>query len=1440
MYNFLRTIRTCMTSKTAVLTATGVVLALTMLPVGCARVFPVDDVDLAPPSARPANLAAEIGNNQVVLTWGNVSDAEEYRVYRADSPTGDMAPVTAVTRRTFIDSGVTNDTTYRYIVRAANSAGEGPDSAEISVTPMAIAPPAPANFIATAGDSQVTLSWNRAVGATEYRVYRADPVNPDLTTIATIIGDTTTPPETTYIDTDVTNDTEYSYTVRGYNELGEGPVSVEISATPTAAPTAPLAPANLIATPGDTEVSLAWDEVTGADGYRVYRADTANAPLTLLPIGDINDTNYTDTGLTNGTAYRYTVRAFNSVGESPDSTEVSATPVLTQTAPPAPENLTATAADAQITLSWGEVADADEYRIFRAEGTSGTLARIDESTTINTTTYTDTGLTNDTEYRYTVRAVNSIGESPDSSEASATPIAPTAVPAAPANLTITIGDQSLTLRWDAVPGATQYYVYRGESAGTRILIPETTITNPTYTDTGLTNGTEYYYTVRAANSFGGSPHSAEVSATPAAAPLAPANLTANPGSEQVTLSWDIVADVDGYRVYRADTANGNLTSIGQINDNNTIMYTDADLTNGTPYRYTVRTFNSVGESPDSNEISVIPTASTGRPATPTNLRATASGAANVFQVELIWNEVPGATEYRIYRTDILDAPHIRVRTDSDITVSRYTDTGLTADTTYSYIVVAVNNVGQSQESLPATATTPALPAAPENLTAAVSILSLNVFQIRLSWDAVMGTGDVSYEIYRTTAGEPLTRLAVGSTVDGTAHVDLDPNLRAGTTYRYIIRAVDRVGTSADSAAATETIPALPAAPANLSATVSGDANVFQVELTWNAVPGATGYRIYRAEGISGGTPTRIANNITARTYTDSGLTNGTTYRYTVRAVNNVGEGTASDEVSVTTPPTAPANLTATGGNARVSLSWDEAAGAAEYRVYRATTADGTFTRIASGVTIMDPNHTDTGLTGGTTYWYLVRAVNSNGESTDSNIVNITVPTVPTAPMNLSAIPADTQVTLSWNAVGNAAEYRIYSVDTNNVRTRIANTTMITGTGYIDTGLTNGTPYRYTVRAFNNAGESPDGAVVTATPVEATTVPAAPSLSADAGLREVRLSWNPVPGATEYRIYRAATSTGALERIASGVTIEGISYTDTTDTGLIGGTTYRYTVSALNGAGESLHSTEVSAVPDDHGNTIAAATLVPVDPMTGNREPVNSNIEVSGDVDYFRIEVTGASASTPVTINATAIGNMDSDGTLFNGDGIQIGSDAYNGRDAHFQIIRSFTENGTYYIRVHGGNDTTRFSPTGRYTLTVTTDRTMIDTITPGATPDMNTDTHSNIRSLSTPIRPEDGAVPGWLNARRDFDYFSIAVTGASSSSPMTLTAETTGATDTFGILFDSNGIELTLNDDIDDGSGNRRFSFVHSITADGTYYIRVGGLNHTSLGPYSLTVTITP
>jgi fibronectin type 3 domain-containing protein len=179
----------------------------------------------------------------------------------------------------------------------------------------------------------------------------------------------------------------------------------------------------------------------------------------------------------------------------------------------------------------------------------------------------------------------------------------------------------------------------------------------------------------------------------------------------------------------------------------------------------------------------------------------------------------------------------------------------------------------------------------------------------------------------------------------------------------------------------------PPAPTGLIA-AAGNA---QVTLNWNASSGAASYNVKRST-TSGGPYATIASGVTATTFTNTGLTNGTTYFYVVSAVNSSGESGNSNQASATpqnaqTPPPAPTTLMASPGNALVSLTWNASSGATSYNIKRSTTNGGPYATIASGVTAT--SFTNTGLTNGTTYFYVVSAVNSFGESGNSNQASAT-------------------------------------------------------------------------------------------------------------------------------------------------------------------------------------------------------------------------------------------------------------------------------------------------------------------------------------------------------------------------------------------------------------------------------------------------------------------
>src|SRR5262249_4999967 len=214
---------------------------------------------------------------------------------------------------------------------------------------------------------------------------------------------------------------------------------------------------------------------------------------------------------------------------------------------------------------------------------------------------TDTGLTDGTTYYYEVSAVNSAGESSPTNYLAATPQAVVTVPATPTNLTAVAGDGQVALSWSASAGATSYNVYRWNGSGWVVI---QIVSGTSASDTGLTDGTTYYYEVSAVNDAGESSPTNYVAATPqavVAVPDTPTNFTATAGDGQVALSWSASVDATSYNVYRW---NGNAWVV--IQNVSGTSASDTGLTNGTTYSYEVTAVNAGGESGPSNQVSATP------------------------------------------------------------------------------------------------------------------------------------------------------------------------------------------------------------------------------------------------------------------------------------------------------------------------------------------------------------------------------------------------------------------------------------------------------------------------------------------------------------------------------------------------------------------------------------------------------------------------------------------------------------------------------------------------------------------------------------------------------------------------------------------------------------------------------------------------------------------
>jgi len=271
---------------------------------------------------------------------------------------------------------------------------------------------------------------------------------------------------------------------------------------------APSAPTNVAASPGDTQITLSWDPVTGADSYNLYWGTSSGITKTTGTQITGVITPHVHNGLTSGTAYYYVVTAVKAGGESPESVEVNATPQVPD--PSAPTGVAASPGDTQVTVSWDPVSGADSYNLYWSP-TSGVTKGTGTQIAGVTTPHVHNGLTNGTAYYYVVTAVNVGEESAESVEVNATPQV-----SAPTNVAASPGDTQVTISWDPGTGADSYNLYwattSGVTKGTGTQIAGITATS--YTHASLTNGTPYYYVVTAVNAGGESAKSVEVTGIP--------------------------------------------------------------------------------------------------------------------------------------------------------------------------------------------------------------------------------------------------------------------------------------------------------------------------------------------------------------------------------------------------------------------------------------------------------------------------------------------------------------------------------------------------------------------------------------------------------------------------------------------------------------------------------------------------------------------------------------------------------------------------------------------------------------------------------------------------------------------------------------------------------------------------------------------------------------
>lgn len=325
-----------------------------------------------------------------------------------------------------------------------------------------------------------------------------------------------------------------------------------------------------------------------------------------------------------------------------------------------------------------------------------------------------------------------------------------------------------------------------------------------------------------------------------------------------------------------------------------------------------------------------------------------------------------------------------------------------------------------------------------------------------------------------------------------------------------------------------------------------------IKISWNATTGADEYIVYRKTTGSFSEIYRTTSSSTT-SYTDTGVSNGTTYIYTVRAANEAGKNIAYNRTDCKIKRVvAPSNLTVKNNDGKIEVSWSKVSGATSYKLFRRTVnSNGTKSDWASmGSASTALKYTDKSVKKGTTYEYAVRAYSSgyyNGLYSTKTIVCMANP-------DFSVEATVTGVKISWSKVSGAAGYKVYRKVKGGSWVTVKNASAST-TSYTDTSAPSGKYLYYTVKAINGSSAS-------AYDSRGINYLKTPEVSLKNTSSGVKVSWGKVNGATKYYVYRKAGSAKSWSKIA---TTSGSSYTDKN---VKSGTTYKYCIKALNSSVQS--------------------------------------------------------------------------------------------------------------------------------------------------------------------------------------------------------------------------------------------------------------------------------
>ncbi|WP_449011853.1 fibronectin type III domain-containing protein [Paenibacillus taichungensis] len=946
--------------------------------------------------AAPGNFnSIQIEEKSIKLGWDSVTSATYYSLNRNGEPVFEGPELR------FTDAGLESGTVYDYDLSASNETGTG----EKSILNGLITLPGEIQNLHTSAHTTNTLllTWDEIRGAAQYVVlldgkpYQTVPSGQPSLMIS-----------------DLAPGTGYNFSVYAVNESGQG-VKAYASGT-----TIPDQVSDLNATEiQETAGRITWVSVPGATHYRVTVGDK---------VYEVAGNFYDISGLNGSQTYHYSVEAGNESGYG------KAAEGDFLTLPYSPNNIEVTATtESSIGLKWTPVETAISYIVSMDGKVIGTPTLAE---------YTVEGLAAGSNHVFSIQAVNRSGDSQKSLFGwMAKPIAPAAVRTNPSTY-------SAEVMWEPVNGAEEYIV----EAGSTVLYRGK---DTHFTDTGLSDGQQYDYTIRAVNANGVS--SSKTSFGFKTLPRKPESVTAT-DVQTSTLTLDLsntqMNGTDRYVIQR----NGEVIATIPFTQKS---YKDEGLDAGTVYTYSIKGQNKSG-SGDAFSFEVTTTTDS------VNLK-TIKIEPGTNQLDVTWSGVKGAVSYQIRNTV---TGNVYTTSSNEATLSN-----LNSGTNYSFEIAAVNINGVISKS----ATFTGLTKPSEPATASIGRVSDSSVTIDLTQTSVQGADEFIIE----RGGKEVGR------VDAKTGFFEEKGLEAGQEYTYVIKAANKSGTSDHGFSLTaKTVPASVDKLAEVTSVTENSATV-----SWDKVKGADGYKVFFG--------TKRVTTTTETSASIDNLISATAYdNLSIVPFNDAGDAMPIRVKKFETLPVIKGlDVVSKPGTTEAKLTWTFPA------------MNESFVLVHKGKVIYrgtEHQFTVTGLTPGEFEKVTFYTENSIGDRSEA--VEHSFLMVPAAPSDVKYESTASAVTIDLTG-GEVKGATGYVIERDGKE--IAQVSVLSAV-YHDGELSPGQTYHYLIKSMNDSGISEDGYTldVTTLPGGMKTAPVVGNTSTGG----VTLTWEPAEGATGYRLY----------------------------------------------------------------------------------------------------------------------------------------------------------------------------------------------------------------------------------------------------------------------------------------------------------------------------------